>query len=578
MARFPARSTFLSPPSYLLRFKTFCGPTHVWAAFTSASLTSLMPTSSLLLALLLSVSLCDGQITDVTNSTSVPIPGVGHNYLGALSETVDPANGSVSLRIPIPIPPARGVTLPLSIAYDTQGVYIPDVSTNQAGFSTDSGAGWGPIFPRLTTQKNTYTILVHGTRFDCYDYTNFMLIDSQGGRHALGLKTQFHGNYSGCDPRETLSGGDIAYRAATQHNGNVTQTTVADSDGTVYSWTGTVTALATSVEDRNGNKLQITSAPNSPASVVDAVGRTAVTLSGSESTGKTLAVSGLGAPYQLEYGPASSNFGVDWPLLTSPSTGCQSTPNMSANMTALTSLAMPNGQSYSFSYDPVYGLISSLTYPSGGKITYVWTTNPLAAAGNFWNSYYQKSGCVWQFSKPALLHRYVSVDGQTNVLEQDFAYSTVWGTGNSTGYWINKTTTVTTRDLVRGTSFTTTYLYGPVLSGEPNQFAQYVAADGQIPAEQTITYNDTSGTTIETVNKVWYNAQQLMSEQNTFGTQTSKTTYAYGSGGQLIERDDYDFGASTAMRQTVAHYQTFNTTPIFPALASILDQIGRAHV
>jgi hypothetical protein len=34
-----------------------------------------------------------------TGSTTVPQPGVGHDYIKAVSETVDPAAGSVSLRI-----------------------------------------------------------------------------------------------------------------------------------------------------------------------------------------------------------------------------------------------------------------------------------------------------------------------------------------------------------------------------------------------------------------------------------------------------------------------------------------------
>jgi len=36
------------------------------------------------------------QITNVTNQTSTPIPGAGHDYIHMLNETVNPANGSVS--------------------------------------------------------------------------------------------------------------------------------------------------------------------------------------------------------------------------------------------------------------------------------------------------------------------------------------------------------------------------------------------------------------------------------------------------------------------------------------------------
>ena len=45
-----------------------------------------------------------GQITNVDDTTSTPIEGAGHDYIKALSETVNPANGSVSLSIQLPIP------------------------------------------------------------------------------------------------------------------------------------------------------------------------------------------------------------------------------------------------------------------------------------------------------------------------------------------------------------------------------------------------------------------------------------------------------------------------------------------
>jgi hypothetical protein len=37
------------------------------------------------------------QVQNVTDTTSTPVPGVGHDYLGMLNETVEPANGAVSL-------------------------------------------------------------------------------------------------------------------------------------------------------------------------------------------------------------------------------------------------------------------------------------------------------------------------------------------------------------------------------------------------------------------------------------------------------------------------------------------------
>ena len=50
------------------------------------------------------------QITNVTDVTSTPARGAGHDYIGTLSETVNPANGSVSLRVQVPVLAGRALT------------------------------------------------------------------------------------------------------------------------------------------------------------------------------------------------------------------------------------------------------------------------------------------------------------------------------------------------------------------------------------------------------------------------------------------------------------------------------------
>ncbi len=54
--------------------------------------------------LLAATPAAQGQLTNVDDATAVPIEGAGHDYIKALSDTVNPANGSVSLRINLPIP------------------------------------------------------------------------------------------------------------------------------------------------------------------------------------------------------------------------------------------------------------------------------------------------------------------------------------------------------------------------------------------------------------------------------------------------------------------------------------------
>jgi len=45
--------------------------------------------------ILFAASVARGQITNNSNDQATPIPGVGHDYLKMLSETVSPASGQV---------------------------------------------------------------------------------------------------------------------------------------------------------------------------------------------------------------------------------------------------------------------------------------------------------------------------------------------------------------------------------------------------------------------------------------------------------------------------------------------------
>jgi len=90
---------------------------------TARSLYSLL-ICSVLLFTLSSAKAQNLGIGGVGNDISTPVPGAGHDYTHLLAETVNPANGTVSLRISLPVPKARGFTLPFSIAYDSDYIYF----------------------------------------------------------------------------------------------------------------------------------------------------------------------------------------------------------------------------------------------------------------------------------------------------------------------------------------------------------------------------------------------------------------------------------------------------------------------
>ena len=57
---------------------------------------------------------------DLGADVARPVQGVGHDYISSfLSETVNPGTGTLSIRIPLPAPKARGFSLPMVLTYDS---------------------------------------------------------------------------------------------------------------------------------------------------------------------------------------------------------------------------------------------------------------------------------------------------------------------------------------------------------------------------------------------------------------------------------------------------------------------------
>ena len=549
----------------------------------------LPPRFALTLSVCISAALapaCLAQLPTVTNATSTPIPGAGHDYLGGPAETVNPSNGSISIRVPVIMPPSRGITLPFSFAYDTSGVsYVglpPTTGYGAAEWQTPSGSinpwtqgGWNHSIPTTSVTSLTWKTLVDGgpTKVTCQGLVNFVFQDARGNRHNLGL-TDFSdfGNDGPCtlntndwpkgfQGQSVSQGGEGPILATIPGNGAmVAAPSVADGDGVSYgfpdlqdngSW------IASSVADRNGNTITIHS--TFPTfSYVDTVGRTVLQDSGFAVSPETLTVSGLGAPYTLTWTSLAQ------PTFTTAITTlygtCGSPGHTEGSVKAVSSISLPNGKSFTFTYDSVYGRVNKITYPTGGYVRYVWGMNSQAE----WTRSTDQHGfdtCNMYYAVPAITDRYVSFDGTTEVLHQHFTYSTTWPTGDSM-YWTSKQTTVTTYDLVRNTNSQTVYTYSPVYKGwQPNA---HTGAQPEIPVETSIAVYDTSGSLLKTVAKGWANERLLSSQETTFPNgQANETTRLYNTNEMETEHDDYDFGTTAPpnppgplLRATVTSYAT----------------------
>jgi RHS repeat-associated protein len=557
---------------------------------------------------LLFSAIARGQILNVTDTTSTPIPGAGHDYIKMLSETVNPANGSVSIRIQTPVPPGRKLTIPFAFAYDSNGVHFPQQwPANQIGWASNtsflSNGGWSYSLPMLTASyfSQSYTVPVVGITYSCGYSTGFVLQDPSGGRHSLGLgyisSSSSSGGESGCayfniSPSTVNWGGDPQFSAAMEGTGGGPPFVVWDNDGTLYHFAhypleagpnGAAAELPDFVEDRNGNKATFTDSGGGAFTSVDTLGRTAVSSSGFGASGNTVTVDGLSASYTVDWTSTSYNYSVGGTLGSTSDSYCATAfPSTSGTQSVISSIVLPNNQAYTFYYDSTYGLLNKIVYPTGGYVRYVWGINSNSETSSFADEYGNATACPYFYGTPAVLQRYVSFNGSTEVLEQSFTYSTTWGSSG----WTSKQTTVTTYDLLRGGSFQTTYLYSPASApGIPYMPSSVYGVNltVQIPLEQTVTYGDWNGSTARTVNKTWLDPYRMACQQTILGSTSpgSMVLFYYAGGTQVAEKDEYDFGtacpslvngsnpspAPTAslLRKTRISYQSFGNTPLFPS-------------
>jgi RHS repeat-associated protein len=551
---------------------------------------------------LVSASFSYAQILDTGNATSTPIPGAGHDYLKMVNETVNPANGSVSIRIEAPVPPGRGITLPFTFAYDSNGALHPAAGANGtvAWLSNTaylSQGGWSYSVPMLSMTQKYVVYPSPPYQYTCYYFTDYVFQGATGGRDSLGLSTWEHNYVAQCQnipnaPQIFTNGADALYGAYTPNPVNCNNcnpyppVTVADTHGTAYYFSGQkfrvgsgyLNSLPDYVEDRNGNYAAINDQGSGVFTITDSAGRAAISSSGFGATGNTVTVSGLSSPYTVGWSTTGSlNYSVN-PVQVDQDSNCAFN-NASGNLPVIVSIKLPNNQSYTFTYDPTYGLLKQITYPTGGWVKYTWGLNSKSEFGAFVDSKGTAEACQYEYDSPVVLTRAVSFDGTTTALQQSFTYSTAH---NANGTWSSKKTTVTTTDNVTGASFRTVYAYTPYgLPLPPNELSYFSA---EVPLESEVdAYNAaTGGTLLRTVIKGWWSQYELGCQQTTLGPSgpSSMQLFYYSTpAAEVTGKYEYDFGTTcpaslpqtpptaSLLRQTAITLASFSNTPLFPAAA-----------
>lgn len=96
------------------------------------------------------VGLLQAQTVNLGDEVSRPIPGAGHDYIHLLSETVNPANGSLNIKIDLPTPKGRELSLPFAITYDSGEVNHFTSLMPGLGYLLNPGS---TSFPFITTDR-----------------------------------------------------------------------------------------------------------------------------------------------------------------------------------------------------------------------------------------------------------------------------------------------------------------------------------------------------------------------------------------------------------------------------------------
>lgn len=280
-------------------------------------------------------------------------------------DAVNLQNVNVNFSIPIVVSPGRGLDLRLALVYDSLlwkrdgGAWTP--VTDQSG---NPIWGWKNVSPTgmITFKFSGSTCQLPGGGFDIIlNYSNYAYTDGAGTRHPFPISYSVN-NCTGATTG-TLTGtatdGSGYYMDATDI------LTVYSPGGVKITSDGTMTEMT----DTNGNFISKVAVSSSETDWKDTAGRTAlkiITSAGSISY-QVLDVNGVYQTITVNLGTFSikTNFGCSGVV---EHTGTGSLP---------TSVVLPNGKSYSFTYEQTPGFpgyytarVRQVTLPTGGAYLY----------------------------------------------------------------------------------------------------------------------------------------------------------------------------------------------------------------
>jgi len=394
---------------------------------------------------------------------------------------------------------------------------------------------------------------VPGTLF----YQTFTWTSSDGTQHMFPMITREQ--LSSCGASSVSSGHSFATDSSGFHMWvtNTTQAVVYAPDGTqVYP----------TAKDSNGNYFSTDSNSN----VIDTLGRTPVKVSTTNC-----------ASNQVCYDILNSQGGTSRVTVTTASVPVSTAfaqsgvTEYTGNITVVQSIQLPDSNSYSFSYDTGtaagnYGLLTGLTLPTGGQVTYAFTTYLDASSNNNrWVSTRISSGGTWTYSASATgTCTGFSVCQQVTVAKPNGS-QIVYSFGLNNGAWKaqalyksggspNITLKTVTSQWNTSNPCTMANCTGNQNIQELTETVTFPTPTGSVTRAVQFTYDSIQDSNITQISEWNYYA----GTQPTSPDRTTSITYLTGYPNNLINRPTtftVKTGGGTALAQTNIVYDSYGT-------------------
>ncbi len=355
---------------------------------------------------------------------------------------VNAANGNLHIEIPIAAMPQRGgIAYTAKFVYDSRIWQVVNNGSSQSWQPTNvsgSKGGW-----RFVSTADpgwiAYTTAIQKCVSGTYNiYSSFSWSAPDGTQHLFPITTQ---QDAGCGVANISSGDAWAEDSTGYHMyvTNFTQAKVYANDGTIVH---DDTQGVFTVKDANGNFFSADANGN----IVDTLGRTPVL--------KTTAGSNITYYDVLNSQNARSRFTVTTAAIdVCTSFGQYSVTEYCSGgvpaqqISVIQSIALPDGTSYSFNYDSGtapgnYGLLTSMTLPTGGVVSYAYTTFLDSYSNlNRWVNTRTSGGGTWTYTPTVITTCAPGTVGcqQKNTLTRPSGDDTVYTFTLNNGAWNTQT-------------------------------------------------------------------------------------------------------------------------------------------